>query len=1252
MSRGGPRRPANALAEALEHMLARATGALRAPAGAPSKPSGLVPEKGEERKTYWSAFFQATVHEAFGGINPGIQEWESHYRRISKHLEEADKSLPPPAGTASGATGFEEIIYAAFQFWNADGQRVTAFALNRRSEAFSHLLGPTGSQKPQMDLQQAWWNRWLTMDAFNRRPTDGRRLRSIGNFVVDRADRDPTNRHIFHLRLGTGRNWSRFRNFLKAVPGAPLTALPSTKKELGDELAMLCAAIEPHEDILETLDLPQHFVRSLFLTPLHLDAEKFPGSDGKTLWSLLGHGQPREQAAILEVVVSNAPAAKALWDSPVGITAQKYLGCYLYWNYFRNPQKRWSPSATDLKAMLVNNLAICITSLIRNDLDKGRKVVIYPQHQYCIPIWNNSTSYLYIATSVAKKASEILAFRAFAERLFYLSWTVDSNKKLEEDHKLLLSQATTNARAAILARNFSHSIGSHVLASPRFAQSLNPIYDIAEKAQRLARDALRKAKAERKIGNLEPLVEEPFAQLTERDVKDPRQLQSFLTFLQARFDYIAGSISDRRHIPNACLFLRDVLEPFLSQTVYLDHFVKDLGWSVLDIEVLVHILREVPERLSTVEFSYSKDSLGLPRLKKLPVRGHESEVVVALPTSMSGRHAFYSFMENFIRNGLKYSSGEKKSDSRYRIAMCWMEKEDGLSFFIWDNKSGSEEADRTIREFLKEDLVDPETLMLKGRGLGIKEMRLSALALTGASWSLRAPCLRLSAIPQPVAAIEEDAARNHAPVYSFECRKPVYLAFLGPTRRAEFLRSAPEIGEIIAMGARVLALDGNRLLRDASVLEAVLKNRERLPYRTFAVCSDDVEANLLGQHVFQITAGKGRLPIVVDADFMRAILDFASQEAVAAAGDVPGMSWDEKATIRALELWLLAWKGPPPGGSGWHLAIGLDRAVDPATSAWGKYLCLNREAPGAETWDSRLASVLVKTDKGQKIFRSRSCDTQFLSAAEGENQQYWNDEQDAGWHDKRAIVIDNHRKSFAGVFARGDRLGGPFARFYLELEGSENPELYDALAEPPADAFNFSIFILELLESSLFTVVVIDERLEQLLKVWRERKLSFGIQNFERAGIFPAALQVQSAHHGSHMIGTVWHAHDKPKAGAPVEGNRVVTLVADSNGSWDGKLGMLADEQCDAIILHEGLLDVVFSSFPGLSADCVFQQLSNSGMRVVTTSGRGSGSRYATSGSLFLEASALQSSLIAAQDKLALFRYVSNSVTVTGGGGN
>lgn len=250
-----------------------------------------------------------------------------------------------------------------------------------------------------------------------------------------------------------------------------------------------------------------------------------------------------------------------------------------------------------------------------------------------------------------------------------------------------LRYAHKSAMTAIMARNFSHNIGSHVLSAVR----------------------------ENYIKN------------------NPEQVSDFHAYLQKRMDLIARMVGGQYTSGEPMFFVGDVLNGFFKQNLLLNHLVKDQGgYEKKFIEFKVYLPESQP-----LTFSYSENDPVKDKNKKWiykPTNGASTQqyndFLVSIPDGEIGCQAFYLFLESMMRNSAKYGLNKtsqfqitiklenlKNKEDHYKISIC-----DNLSLCNSTQVEQATNVAETMRGKLDDEIIDPSSGQLDVKSFGIAEM--------------------------------------------------------------------------------------------------------------------------------------------------------------------------------------------------------------------------------------------------------------------------------------------------------------------------------------------------------------------------------------------------------------------------------------------------------------------------------------------------------------------------------------------------
>lgn len=308
----------------------------------------------------------------------------------------------------------------------------------------------------------------------------------------------------------------------------------------------------------------------------------------------------------------------------------------------------------DLKLDLINLNAYSekeIGSIIRYQLTElaMQEVSVYcpiNTFDYVVDIDTNSNDILYTIVCVVKATSKNWInqlIKAISRLEYYYSpVTLPIFRKalLVKNYKFRLASAKS-AIGSIMSRNGSHNIGSHVLA----ALSHN-------------------------VGTM----------------PDDRVLYQYI---QHRMDYIATATTEFPLWMQPTMFVATVMKEFLRQTHLLDYISGSEGLHAYKFQgplaggdqentIRIHI-RRINEEITNWENKgfwpigntditefviYPKDNNHNIQKESVQQPDFSKDVTVAIPGGVVGQHAFYTILENILRNAAKHewSKSVKKVD--------------------------------------------------------------------------------------------------------------------------------------------------------------------------------------------------------------------------------------------------------------------------------------------------------------------------------------------------------------------------------------------------------------------------------------------------------------------------------------------------------------------------------------------------------------------------------------------------------------
>lgn len=532
--------------------------------------------------------------------------------------------------------------------------------------------------------------------------------------------------------------------------------------------------------------------------------------------------------------------------------------------------------------------------------------------------------------------------------------------------------------AGIMARNLSHNFGSHVLGNKSLYQNFGF------------------EKLRNEYGKKEDSIQQ-------------KNLVKFHHYLQARLDFISRVISNAPTQLEALFFFTDLLDKFMIQEALLNTIAVDSGYGRDNFHLQVIVDgRKYTFKRNTTNYFVGEDN-------KEP-----EDFLIAIPGGMTGCQAFYSILENQIRNAVKY--GEKKSKLIVTIEVS--KSDEGLwnEIVIYENLSRPKVAEK-MNEELQKEFID-----MKTSHSGLIEIK------TCAEFLSQRECNSIECI--------EHQGRL---AYRFSISRPILIAKIilngQATTNGEIkeITEFDELSDFTTTGSYFSLIVENELIgseRRNSIIRFIQDNHFKLPYRLliFAASADsksDWEALLQDSSV-----PFNRVKVVVENGFIHNYLEDRDKR----FQDVVNVLY---------EIWIRSFK-PLEGGNKYNLLIGLENDI-------GNYEVVMRH------WRSEVIDVIVTKSLSSSTshhssdsliptyrnLKTQKADPSLLS---------------------RTIVFDNHGRVFKAYFRRHNR------PLFSQKIGGTNNELYQELQNPPQNPDNFKFFIYSLVEAALLNVLVIDER--------------------------------------------------------------------------------------------------------------------------------------------------------------------------------
>ena len=342
--------------------------------------------------------------------------------------------------------------------------------------------------------------------------------------------------------------------------------------------------------------------------------------------------------------------------------------------------------------------------------------------------------------------------------------------------------STRTAIGSIMSRNGSHNIGSHVLS----ALSHN-------------------------VGTM----------------PDDRVLYQYI---QHRMDYIATATTDFPTWTQPTMLVGELMRDFFSQRHLLEHIAGSEGLSAWEfqnpnltetsaknqhgkIKLLLRRKNGEGAFVPVIDYDKAKDNVDL-----------DQDVALAIPGGVVGNHAFYTILENVIRNAAKHGWSSLRQEVREQknleVTIDFEERDEKpgeVVFTVWDNMSNDDAAKEKSGkslverqgERLSQKLID-EGGRLRRENWGMAEIKISAGYLMSRGIDEIGGLVDGAPIVEPCAVKDGDV---HRLGYQFSIRKPKDVVFvlgegqkellnmIGESRRSSLASQGIEFVELAKVAA-------------------------------------------------------------------------------------------------------------------------------------------------------------------------------------------------------------------------------------------------------------------------------------------------------------------------------------------------------------------------------------------------------------------------------------------------------------------
>lgn len=408
---------------------------------------------------------------------------------------------------------------------------------------------------------------------------------------------------------------------------------------------------------------------------------------------------------------------------------------------------------------------------------------------------------------------------------------------------------TQSAIAAIMSRNGSHNIGSHVLSALTHNVGTMP---------------------------------------------DDRVLYQYI---QHRMDYIATATTGFPDWGVPTMFVGEIMRNFMTQHHLLDYIVESEGLHAYHFQGHKAIPSENEKNTLRLKIVAKVGSEHRPFVdygegdikQDVPL----SDVCVSIPGGVAGHHAVYTILENVIRNAAKHGwarPDKRQSLDNLEVTVEFEDvpKDDRVLVTVYDNAPlPDEEAGKLVHSLnakLKEKLISEETDgALRKENWGLAEMRISAAYLqqrtlpeTGGLSELKDGDHIISA-----AVIKNgDDGRSHLG-YQFFIRKPQEMLIVIPCSWKDVIKN---LKANRGTAAKILALSGIRTAecKDDECFDIITGNKLQSFRYAYVVLPRQPKRQLLrsGAYPFRLLVLGGSGSLVWKSPMKKGVYDRYDREPI------------------------------------------------------------------------------------------------------------------------------------------------------------------------------------------------------------------------------------------------------------------------------------------------------------------------------------------------------------------------------------
>lgn len=309
--------------------------------------------------------------------------------------------------------------------------------------------------------------------------------------------------------------------------------------------------------------------------------------------------------------------------------------------------------------------------------------------------------------------------------------------------------ATRAAISQVMARNMSHNIGSHVLSKLGSESLVRQIYF---KNKETAKNTLAAQNNSTRfddwdfyqcINKLEKIdwKDKNSNIYTPKETKSPNDalIAVLFDYLRKRMDYLADVTTSTPVIENSKFFFNDIVSPFIQNRALNDRIS---GISKFEYEIILC------KPINHLDHCRNQKTASDCRMHTNNfIVDNKNDFQVSIPNDVVGNHAFYTILENIIRNTAKHAQKPKGRQVEFKIKVqnaneLYKDSQAKLpdinlneyySVSIFDNcKFKQQKLTDLINNqntFLNESVLDKDTNQLRQSHWGLIEMDASAAYL-------------------------------------------------------------------------------------------------------------------------------------------------------------------------------------------------------------------------------------------------------------------------------------------------------------------------------------------------------------------------------------------------------------------------------------------------------------------------------------------------------------------------------------------